>query len=695
MTTEQGWIALQQGRIDEAVSLLKQASDQSPQDALPLLGLAQALIATKNLDQAEGMIRLANQRGAPPESMLVHAQVLGERGQRDAASNLLRQYLDKNLPNRPLALALLAEQRIRQGYWDEGTTLMLEGLKSDPHQLAELHLEKIITDMIAAVAGRKIRPVEALKFINKIEYSLPQNNPQRGARFGIYRRAINNGTAVESFTGVAPVYPSGLSAQAAPAPMMSAPPQQQRVVQSTTPLQKTPSRQAPIQQRSAPTPKTDKPSYTPQRQNQSSSQIKQDRLFAHMELSGRGDFARSVREERRLNDELQQHITNLGYMEWPSANTNQIDNIPALNFKHLTVSEQIAERHKKDKFRVTQGSILAQIYMDRCIQTLLQTLPIEIAGTLQMYPDEITQLEINAFDGFLTDLPPIVTQDLSEIPIQDPAIVALGTFLGETIRRSYAASWEYAENSMDAKLKLGQATIDPMSLAEAWLKSTSREDVDLRSIVTRARHALPATHFVPKTYEHIDITKDLKGPALIALLAEQWSFYRFALVRTPGIELVESITELWQNDDAIIFSLNAKWCPTLPEGAQVRGKTKHGTYVMAHIRATGEFLFLSYRPHLIRLLAVLIPKVKQDSARHIMTILNDYYAPGAKIVKTDDEARQLAQSTGLNALHGPQVQLSGDDMSVTFWEITRGKAHRLTITHLSKQPVPWTFENAR
>lgn len=693
MTAEQGWSALRQGRIDEAVSLLKQASDQSPQDAVPLLGLAQALTATKHLDQAEGMIRLANQRGAPPESMLVQAQVLGERGQRDAASNLLRQYLDKNLPNRPLALALLSEQRIRQGYWDEGTTLMLEALKSDPHQLAELHLEKIITDMIAAVAGRKIRPIEALKFVNKIEYSLPQNNQQRNARFGVYRRAINNGTAVESFSGVAPVYPSGLSAQSTPAAM--APPQQpQQQLYAPQPAASAGAQQ-PQQQRQPKQTKAAKPSYTPQRQNQSSSQIKQDRLFAHMELSGRSDFARSVREERKLNDELQQHITNLGYMEWPSANPNQIDNIPALNFKHLTVSEQIAERHKKDRFLVTQGSILAQIYMDRCIQTLLQTLPIEIAGTLQMYPDEITQLEINAFDGFLTELPPIVTQDLSEIPLQDPAIVALGTFLGETIRRSYAASWEYAENSMEAKLKLGQATLDPMRLAEAWLRSESREDVDLRSLVTRARHALPATHFVPTTYEHIDTTKDLKGPALIALLAEQWSFYRFSLVRTPGIELVESITELWQNDEAIIFSIHAKWCPPLPEGAQVRGKTKHGTYVMAHIRSTGEFLFLSYRPHLTRLLTVLLPKTTQDSARHIMTILSDYYAPGSRIVKTNDEARQLAQSTGLNALHGPQVQVAGDDMSITFWEITKGKAYRLTITHLSKQPVPWTFEMAR
>ena len=223
MTAKEGWSALQQGRIDEAVRLLKQAADDSPQDAAPLLGLAQALLTSNHLDQAESMVRLANQRGAPPEAMLVQSQVLGERGQRDAATNMLRQYLQRGLPNRPLALSLLAEQRIRQGYWDEGTDLLIEAIKQDPHGVASIHMEKITTDMTLAVAGRKIRPVEVLKFLNKIDYSVPKS-PEQSARLASYRRAINSGTAPERFTQVAPALPHGLSAEAPPAPATTSAP---------------------------------------------------------------------------------------------------------------------------------------------------------------------------------------------------------------------------------------------------------------------------------------------------------------------------------------------------------------------------------------------------------------------------------------------------------------------------------------
>lgn len=414
-----------------------------------------------------------------------------------------------------------------------------------------------------------------------------------------------------------------------------------------------------------------------------------------MERTVRSDFARSMREERKLNEELQQHIKQLGVMRWPSAQENPIDVIPSLNFRHMTVSEQIAERVQKDEFRVTQGSIMAQIYMERCLQGLLQTLPIELAGTLAMSPEELTQLEINSFDGMLNEIDDIVTLDLSELQLQDPATIAVGTFIGEAICRALSASWEYTENALDARLRLGKAKLEPMRVAQAWIANQGGEDVDLRAIIAQARHALPATRFVPRAYEYIDNTKGTQGPALRSMLAELWSFYRFSLVRTPGLELVEDLHELWQDDEIVIFSLHERWCPKLPAVSQQRSVNAKQQHVIAYIRSTGEFLFIGYRPHLVRLCDHMFTSINEDSIKTLMRILTEYYCPGGTIIRTNEDARNLAQSTGLNALHGPQIQSGKDQLSITFWEITKSKAYRWTLSYDKQRPIAWQMEAAR
>lgn len=656
MSISQGFQALQQGQVDAALRFFQNESDD---DSRVNIGVAQALLHQKNFAQAMTRIQRAHQQHNQDADLLL-AQTLGSQGKRDEAIRNLMASIPKNPNQTPLIYAFLAEQKMRQGYWDESAGLFIEALSSnDPRAL--VHLQHVMHDITNALAAKRIRAKEVVDFLATLQQALtPQQLPPQLVQ--LFHRSIKQSAPLPGLQPIAPlISPTDAPARQPTAPLPS-PARPNRRVQHPP--------MAPNHRASTPQPPQATRSDPPPARRPQPAQA----APAHAPLSeyntpfARTEFGDSMREQRRLNRLIQGDLEALPPASWPSDLKRQIDDVVLDIPNHLTVSERVMDQLENDEFSITHGNIFTQIHLEECLSAMMQSIPYEVAHTLSFQPRTLNRLEINLLDGWLDDVPQIPSDPLREIEDGDVASLALGTFIGETLARTYNAVWRFSAQPKASTLQLGKHTIDPMRSAMEWMNSNTKEDVRLDHAERRAKHLLPASHTLPSQIEYIDPTFGLSGPTLLTRLAELWSFYFFKLVRVPYSEIIPDLQELWQNQDMIVLRVHKKWCPRLTPAMQKRGSSKRDGLIMAYKRQTGEFFFLSSRAQFSQALSGITSELNDDTSRLILRMLSQYHAPNATVIADEHMASQWAAKTSARVF-APTLQAQGQATQLIFWMI--------------------------
>ena len=683
MSTEQGWRAIARRDLDAAQRAFEQAIARDPQQVSALIGSARVSILRGQIDRAHQLARQAMNLSNGSAVSVLMAELTGARGKRAEATSMLRPIVERD-PRNAFARALLGEQRLRQGYWEDGTNLFIQAINQDRDGLAMAHMREIAWDMTEAVAAGKIRPQEALKFINQIDYSTPNDS---SPFFATVRRALNKREALPRQTqsgGEAPE-PQRAPERSSPAP--PSPPQ--------PPAPSSPQRpQSQQQQRPSRPQHQREPS--PDQTNRTQRHGPGREMFGGgvqaIESRHQAEFRRAMRQDRELNEALQDQLGEFGSPIWPSQFETRIDDVDALEFEGLTVTEQLA-LYKKDPFRVTHGSILSQIYLERCLRSMLQQLPDQMAGAIAIYPPEISQIELNTLDGLFDEFPDVTTVDLGdedrEFP--PPKLAAMGTFIGESIVRTYGASWSFdLEEPDESFIYIGNEELRPFETVRSWLESDTFDAVDLHAPVWHSQDALPRRRLSTIGYEYIDLTVGLEGEMLALKLAELWSFYRLKLTRVPPPKIAQDLEVLDARDDAFVIALGERWCPQLPgDHARRARRPNPGGYVLVHLRDTGEFLLLGHRHNAARAMEYLIGELNAKTAEAALRALATYHCPGATVVRSEGAARKLAQAHGDDAISKPHLERQRDRTSLIFWEVFERRPRRWALHYRPTYTMSW------
>lgn len=684
MSIDQGFNALASRRLDDAQIAFTSVLRNNELDVMALIGMARLSLLRGRTQDAETFLDRAAQRGQGPLIQITRAQLIGQQGRRAEATAILRQVLAAN-PQDALAFAVLAEQRLRQGYWDEGAGFAVQAIMRDRDGQALAHVCEITYDMSEAVAANKIPAREALKFINKIDYG---TGNETSPFFAQARRAFSSGEVLRQQPRPAAAEPGQERQQpsSAPAPRQMSQPAQQHARQPQ-PVSQPASR---VQHTTT--------SLESQRDRQRASNARMQPNRSHERGLGalRGaqpDILTSIRKERELNEELQKSLGSMYLADWPSDRDTTIDTVAMPESSQASVTEQLASYRQLD-FRVTDGSILSQIYMDRCMSLMLNLIPTQLVGTVVLHPHELAQLELNMIDGLLDDYPEVFVGDLGELTLTDPKTTALAKFIGEAIIRAYGGTWEYHEPPSESQIHFGRATISPYETAQEWMKAQNKYDVNTNDLVEYAAElSIQANQLVASSYQHIDLLDGLRGDQLRNKLAEIFSFYRIALARVPSTTIAPDLEVLSNTDKLIVFELPAKWCPAMP--ASMRGRAKRmrsNKYAIGYRRVTGEFVMMGGRAGFVRCLPDIAEELDKSAIQPIVEALAQYHIPGAMILSTEQAAQRIAQVTQNSSVTGPRLQrLRDGSVGLVIWEVYQKQPRAWVIKHSPEGTPSWSM----
>jgi tetratricopeptide (TPR) repeat protein len=651
MSADQAWEALKSGDRAQAALGFISVLEHDNQDYSALLGLARVYILQRRLDDASKLAQAAANIQQSVDLQILQAELLGGLGDRRKAIELLGRILSMN-PDHPLAQAVLAEQQLRMGFWDGGTKLMTRALTTEPSGLPFLQLQKICADMSEAVAAGKVSAEEATRFINRLDSALPRTQNHISAFLASMRRALSSGQALDL---------TQLPAQArAASPSANAPRPQQAPGRPAQPAPR-PSPSAPVAARPPSVP------------------------------SGRaGDFMRAMIESRAQNKVLQQMIEPLPPASWPSAHTESIDTIPRLESQSISISE-LFKINQRQKLRITNGSIIAEIYLERARHALEIVQRGPIGQPVTYAPTELSRLEINMLDGMIQQLPEVVTADLGVEITTKPALAGLGALIGECLVRRFGGTWLYDKSPERSAVLIGDAKLDPFAVAQRWLQSGSSEESGLIELIAQARAAVPRTGTLLRDgEEHIDLTAGLSGRLLDVRLAEQWALYRNANARAAISEIADDVQVLADQPHVIVLSLSGKW---LPAGA----KLTDGRAPLVYIRATGEFL-CGWQP-----------RAAARAARYAGGRLDDLDGGAARIMEVvchtvlfrqqpigdRETAQRLNNQLGREVVRPIDVQVQGAVHRLTVWAVVGGtELHKWVLEAPTDPATPWKLARA-
>lgn len=656
MTLQQGWAALASRRLDAAHQAFMQANQHDSHRSEALRGLSRVAMLQGDLDSAERLVQQSMNMEPSPHTMLVKALVQGERGQRADAYKKMAA-LKLVMPHDGFLLAAMAEQRIRQGYWDEGSALFVESLNHDPQGLAFAHIREVMCDMSEAIAAGRLPADDPLKMLNRIDYNSSQST---SPFFAAARRHINKGEVVPRDAGAA-----AIKASSKPANMQSH--------SVATQSHATPS----VMATHANTPRTMSPTYT-QTSQRSSSPLT------------RNAFTDSMSEERAINATLQDNIQALPSSGWPSQQTTFIDTIPTIASSTRSVALRLAE-DQQSTFRVTEGNIFVQLYMERCFEAFTYTIPTELTGGIVLDPALFTFLDLNLLDGTLSKDFEVTTSDLTEITLADHAVSAFAYFLGESLARTYGGTWSYHERPDHAEVHIESQTIKPYALCAQWLNDSSRDPGVIYQLIEQldvaAKHA---DHTGNARKEYIDPTADTSDQELVSKLAELWSFYCIRHARTPAPQIAKQLKVIKDFNSLVLFEVNAGISPSPPvPHAAHHPKTKRLFY--AYRRRTGEFLMLGRPACMAHVLGELFGALTSDNAGEIVRFIATYHSPGALLVESDEAAN--SQFSSLNVA-GPKLMRQGtDNTSLSVWIVAHKKARELVFSCVTHEDgVYWRLD---
>ena len=563
MSVEQAQDALGARELERAEALFTEHLQQrDPTSAEALLGLAVASLRRGQLDRALGWMKQLDE--GTYEAALMRGLMRGERGERAAAQRELRALVARR-PHDPFLLAVLAEQSLRQGLWEEGAARAERALNLDERGLAMAHLREVIAEMSEAIAAKRLgadAPVWVLR-------ALIEEAPE-ASQIEFFQSAIE---AIEQGQTLSP-----------------------------RPLSRRQMTARPLSVAAEPT-----------------------------------AFHRSMSEERRLNDALQTPLGAMDLPEWPSDRSAALDPITSIPSSHVPLREQVRS-YREDIFRITQGDIFSQLYMERCYAAMASQIPTELTGPVPLDPSYFSALHLNLLDGALdAPIEALTSVMMDNAPPGEPRACAFAYFIGEAMARAYGGVWSYDERAEACRIWFGALSFKPYELAEAWLKSTPHQAGAIYEAFERAARFGRQRARVTARRDHVDATANVSGPAVAVKLAELWALCCVRLARQPFVEIAHHLEVIEEHERAILFTLKPEYTPSAPRPSAKHPKSEATSYV--YWRARGEFLMLSDEAMLARALGARFGALGPDNAPRVVEYIARHHAPGAILAR--DEATGL------------------------------------------------------
>lgn len=589
--------ALHAGDLDRATQLFTTLYDRDPGGAAT--GLARVALRRGDAQRAENLARTAMENGAP-EALALLAQAVGEQGRRQEAEQLAQTALQYS-PDSGVVRAILGEQRIRRGEWDLGTQDFIDALTLDGRGEVIAYLHRVLDDLVRAARAEKLNPDQALGFVNRVEYSSPQGHGYLARLFAAARRAINSRTHLE-------IGPPNSSPEPPPVPGEHVAPPSRAVSPPA------PSRQAPVMKLS-----------------RASGSRNVPPLVAVMQ------------RDRKLNEQLQTNLDELGLPIWPSENRVPLDATPPLRPTTLQIDPKDFQRAH---LNLTTGAVDSEILIERALQALLRSLQKRTASAPSFDEDGLTQVEIAFWDGALEQMRPIPEIYYGEQEKGDPRVLAIGAFLGEAIVRRGTATWTFARKASDSVVETLDRNFEPFEAAREWLAAENKDDVHLERILGEARGYGQITELAKPRH---DPTEAVSGRALAMKLAEQWLLYRIHPMDTAQNDLAAAIRPLNVLDDLIFFALNHQYAPPMAAGHNGSARQKDEV-ALAYLRGRGTFLCLGSRKHFARAVGSCIGSIEQRRVQGILDMFTAFHRPGEKPVRVGDAGPRIEKRNGGNVL---------------------------------------------
>ncbi|TXD33929.1 hypothetical protein FRC98_19730 [Lujinxingia vulgaris] len=659
-----GWRAYHEGDYRKALEHFE-ASQQWPE---MVSGLALSILS---LGQGSDAILLVEQQAREHRNTdldVLLGDLTGRSGDRAGAERILQRVVNAN-PDHALSRSLLGEQRIRQGRWDDGTQDFIAGLASaDPR--ATLHMRRVILDLIDAVAARRIPQAEAMRFINRVDYSIPNKDTSLNQFFGAARRAVNAQQRLDDVARTEPWSHSDTPASSAPParppqaksppprPGPASPPQQRstsrsRTASSTVDLS--------ANERS---PAADEMSRSASPAQQRRSQARERRQSIARDRSnlmdaGLTNMSRVLREERDANEALQQSVPPAIPPAWPSEMDEPIDTIPPIALPSRAVLGS-NNTIRSGTFRLTGGDIGVEITLERCMHNMLASIQSIGDVTVPFTLQALRQLELNLLDDVFARMPDLSALYRDETAVDDQRPLALGKFLGDCLSQAFGAVWNYAQPPRASTMRVGQEEIDPLGVARAILDADHFDAIGFEQLVRQSEKGSQTSTALVARHFYVDPTPGLEGEALHMKLAEIWAAYRFVLTAIQTNAIAASLKTHLTHRDVIVFSLDQDFVPASflaqvgPGALSSEGRTS-----LAYVRSTGEFLLLGSARHFARFLEVAPFELTSESLPTLLPWLQRLFRPGWRLVESEDVARRAVERTGVRTIAAPTLARQG------------------------------------
>ncbi len=649
----QAWNSLQSGRIDDAREGFRQAIDAQSDRQTGYLGLAATAVAAGDLRDGLSFAQKSLEAGPSAEAHLLAGELHSRLGNRRQAEQHLDQYFRAG-GNAAYARALIGEQRIRTARWDEGLEDYLRALSTDVDGRARRQFKRVMSDLSKVVAEGHLPAPPAREFVDQLDQKLAQPPPDLQKFFGTIRRALANGEALSGPPSGNPVL-DVLDKRQLPSSTSSA----------TGPSSSSETGPAPTREEAS-APETGR-----EAAREESSEI------AGIDPKQK-DLAGVIQQDRRENEQLQEAIGAMPPPDWPSdPDYGTIDPLPRMAWKRQSIFAGDPGMDATD-FRITSGSVRAEIFLERCLQNLLAGASQDRAVTVRFRPEEITRIEVNCWDGLLERLPAMsgIYEEFHESG--DYGMLAVGRFLGECVATPYDGTWDFADPPDESSLIIGETTLDPFGFARRWREASDVDSVHLEKLADQARRAARDSSSLTVEQNYIDPTRELEGQSLGVKLAELWASYLFRLADASFSDLAETIEPLEIDPSLIVFSLDPSYCPDLAVGPEGGAILEGGKVAVGYRRDTGQFLLMASRKHAARAAASRFGELSGETAPEIARFLAKFHRPRWQFAGDESAASRLASRTGAD-LGPPRLAATDGGQSLQIDAVANGKPVRLVV----------------
>lgn len=694
MSVEQGWQAYHQGQFDLALAQFD--AETGPGS---LIGISLTLLAMGRGSEALALAQNGAQREGSFTLQVLLSDLIGRQGGRAEAEQRLRGAVAQH-PQDGFLRSLLGEQRIRQGKWELGTEDFIAAMALRDRR-AVAHMQRVIADMVDAVAARRIPKEDGMRLINRIDYSMAKKPQELNLFFAAARRGINSNERLDRSRLIEPWSLHGNAGQSAPAPS-SGPPEmtaRQRAPQnkqpSTSPSGAPQGRPEPVAQRPAQT----RPSQRPQEQLNGAASTRapepggqrarttqesrlrervtrEDQRLVQLEADQK-NMSAILRQERSLNEALQDLVAPIATPVWPSQVDTPIDEIPSIGFSRAAILPGNRSINSR-VFNLTGGDIQVQITLERCMHNLLTAAHSVKPTVLPFIPASIARVAVNLLDDFIAEMPPLSSLYQEEFTVDNPQLLGLGAFLGECIIQTYGAVWQYEDPPEQSKLRLGSQILDPMGYAKEFFTSRDIESVNFQALIAQADQAVNTSTSLATFVDHIDPTPGLEKDALLMSLATLWVDYRFVLMETKiqpiatSLELIEGISMT----KMIPFAIDAQFVPAMIENSIDGAVDSDGRARMVYIRENGEFLLPGIRKHFERFLEIAALELNQQNAGQYLSWIQDLFRPGWTILHNPEAVSMASRRAGNNSIQAPRLRQANEGAELLVDGLTAAGSHR-------------------